>query len=54
LSGSERTLAAIVFTDIVGYARLTQGNEELTIELLEELRKDSRFAVFCRKVGLQP
>lgn len=35
---AERRLAAIMFTDIVGYTRSTQANESLTLELLEEHR----------------
>lgn len=34
----ERTLAAIMFTDIVGYTHLSQVDESLAIELLEEHR----------------
>lgn len=34
-----RRLAAIMFTDVVGYAALTQASEEVALELLEEHRE---------------
>jgi class 3 adenylate cyclase/KaiC/GvpD/RAD55 family RecA-like ATPase len=37
-SRSERKLAAIMFTDIVGYTAMAQRNEALAVELLEEHR----------------
>ncbi len=45
-----RRLAAIMFTDIVGYTSLSQADEEATVHLLEEHRKLLR-PVFARHGG---
>ena len=45
----ERRLAAIMFTDIVGYTSLTQKDEALSMQLLEEQRRlveSARFLMF--------
>jgi adenylate cyclase len=38
MASGERRLAAIMFTDVVGFTRLSQANESLALELLEEHR----------------
>ncbi len=38
MPSTDRRLAAIMFTDIVGYTRMAQANEPLALELLEEHR----------------
>jgi uncharacterized repeat protein (TIGR03803 family) len=50
LSTEHRKLAAIMFTDMVGYSALSQRNEALGLELLEEHRQLLR-AVFPRHQG---
>ena len=39
MSDEQRRLAAVMFTDIVGYSSLTQKDERLALELLEEHRR---------------
>src|SRR6188472_4690172 len=39
LSSEERELAAIMFTDMVGYSALAQRDDKLALELLEEHRR---------------
>ena len=38
-SEHQRRLAAIMFTDIVGYSAMAQANEDLSLELLQEHRE---------------
>src|SRR6266567_5047345 len=38
-AGEQRKLAAIMFTDMVGYSALSQRDEKLAQELLEERRR---------------
>ena len=37
----QRKLAAIMFTDMVGYSALSQSNDKLALELLDEHRGES-------------
>ena len=37
-AGEQRKLAAIMFTDMVGYSALSQRDDKLALELLEEHR----------------
>ncbi len=50
MAESQRRLAAIMFTDIVGYTALGQRNEALSLALLDEHRKMLR-PVFARHNG---
>jgi class 3 adenylate cyclase len=49
-SGEQRRLTTIMFTDMVGYSALSQRNEALALELLQEHRQLLR-AVFARHGG---
>src|SRR6266581_5279678 len=42
ISAEQRRLAAIMFTDMVGYSALSQRNEALELESLEEHRRVAR------------
>jgi TolB-like protein/class 3 adenylate cyclase/Tfp pilus assembly protein PilF len=46
---SERRLAAIMFTDMVGYSALTHRDEALAMEILEEQRRVIRGALVSHK-----
>ena len=50
MSKSERRLAAIMFTDMVDYATISEKNEALALTLLEEHRELLR-PVFARHGG---
>ena len=51
-SSEQRKLAAIMFTDIVGYSALAQRNDKLALELLEEHRQLLR-EIFLRFNGVE-
>jgi adenylate cyclase len=48
----QRKLAAIMFTDMVGYSALAQHNDQLALELLEEHRRLLR-EIFPRFHGVE-
>ena len=49
-TGTERKLAAIMFTDMVGFSALTQRNEALALDLLDEHQRRLR-PIFARHGG---
>jgi adenylate cyclase len=50
MTGEQRKLAVVMFTDIVGYSSLSQKNEQLALELLEEHREIVR-PIVARRNG---
>jgi adenylate cyclase len=52
VSSEQRRLAAIMFTDMVGYSALSQRNDALALELLEEHRQILR-SIFPRFNGVE-
>lgn len=52
MKAEKRKLAAIMFTDMVGYSAMTQRNEHLALELLEEHRQILR-SFFPKHAGYE-
>ena len=52
VEGEQRRLAAIMFTDMVGYSALSQNNPTVAVELLEEHREILR-EIFPRFNGTE-